>query len=192
MAADVLFSGVADAQVSSDLREYLAGYGCNGALTAAVVAAGDALRNYAADATVRRGAEGPVGLFLAALPVWLMGGCEMADGKGTARVRRSRPAQIIGSQRTQNMGWQRNRVNVALPLSMIKAVEPAAMRAGDWISLAGLVVSAIGFSVVIRELIRIAHASEASRVSHRVSQGKADSLAGGSSSPDTGRRISRT
>jgi hypothetical protein len=82
MAADVLFSGVADAQVSSDLREYLAGYGCNGALTAAVVAAGDALRNYAADATVRRGAEGPVGLFLAALPVWLMGGSGWIGGLG--------------------------------------------------------------------------------------------------------------
>jgi hypothetical protein len=108
----------------------------------------------------------------------------MADGKGAARVRRSRPAQIIGSQRTQNMGWQANRVNVALPLSMIRAEEPVTMRVGDWISLAGLVVSAIGFSVVIRELIRIAHASEAGQVSHRVSLQKADSLAGGSSSPD--------
>jgi hypothetical protein len=116
----------------------------------------------------------------------------MADGKGTARARRSRPAQIIGSQRTQNMGWQRNRVNVALPLSMIRAEEPVTMRAGDWISLAGLVVSAIGFSVVIRELIRIAHASEAGQVGRRVSPEKADSLAGGSSSPDTEGRISRT
>jgi hypothetical protein len=116
----------------------------------------------------------------------------MADGKGTARARRSRPAQIIGSQRTQNMGWQRNRVNVALPLSMIRAEEPVTMRAGDWISLAGLVVSAIGFSMVIRELIRITHASEAGQVSHRVSPGKAGSLAGGSSSPDTGGRMSRT
>ena len=93
----------------------------------------------------------------------------MADGKGTARARRSRPAQIIGSQRTQNMGWQANKVNVALPLSMIRVEEPVTMRAGDWISLAGLVVSAIGFSVVIRELIRIAHASEAGQVSHRLS-----------------------
>ena len=68
------FSGVADAQVSSDLREYLAGYGCNGALTAAIVAVGDTLRNYAADATVRRGAEGPVGL---------VSGCtvRLADGR---------------------------------------------------------------------------------------------------------------
>jgi hypothetical protein len=116
----------------------------------------------------------------------------MADGKGTARARRSRPAQIIGSQRTQNMGWQRNRVNVALPLSMIRAEEPAAMRAGDWISLAGLVVSAVGFGVVIRELIRIAHASETGQVSHRVSPGNGDSLAGGSSSPDARGRIART
>ena len=132
------------------------------------------------------------GLGLAVLSAWLMGGCEMADGKGTARARRSRPAQIIGSQRTQNMGWQRNRVNVALPLSMIRAEEPVTMRVGDWISLAGLVVSAVGFSVVIRELIRIAHVSEAGQVSHRVSRGNADPLAGGSSSPDARGRIART
>jgi hypothetical protein len=116
----------------------------------------------------------------------------MADGKGTTGARRSRPAQIIGSQRTQNMGWQRNRVNVALPLSMIRAEELAAMRAGDWISLAGLVVSAVGFSVVIRELIRIAHASETGQVSRRVSPGNADSLAGGSSSPEARGQIART
>jgi hypothetical protein len=150
------------------------------------------LWNYAADATVRRGAEGPWAWFLVALSAWLMGGCEMADGKGTARARRSRPAQIIGSQRTHNMGWQANKVNVALPLSMIRAEEPPRMRAGDWISLAGLVISAIGFSVVIRELIRIAHASEAGRVSHRDSLEKADSRAGGSSSPDAWGRVSRT
>ena len=117
----------------------------------------------------------------------------MADGKGTARARRSRPAQIIASQRTQNGMWsQRNRVNVALPLSMIRAEEPVTIRAGDWISLAGLVVSAIGFSVVIRELIRIAHASEAGQVSHRISLGKAGSIAGGSSGPDAESRTSRT
>ena len=116
----------------------------------------------------------------------------MGKGKGTARARRSRPAQIIGSQRTQNMGWQRNRVNVALPLSMIRAEEPVTMRVGDWISLAGLVVSAVGFGVVIRELIRIAHASETSQVRHRVSPENAGSVAGGSSSPDARGRIART
>ena len=89
------------------------------------------------------------------------------------------------------MWSQRNKVNVALPLSVIRAEEPVTMRAGDWISLAGLVVSAVGFSVAIRELIRIAHASEAGRVSHRVSAEKADSLADGSSSPDAGGRIAR-
>jgi hypothetical protein len=102
----------------------------------------------------------------------------MADRGGTARARRSRPVQIIGWQRTQNGTWsQRHRVNVALPLSVIRAEEPVTMRAGDWISLAGSVVSAVGFSVVIRELIHIGHASEAGQVSHRVSPGKADSLA---------------
>ena len=32
---------------------------------------------------------------------------------------------------------------------------------GDWIGLAGLVISVLGFSVAIRQLIRIANASEA-------------------------------
>jgi len=41
------------------------------------------------------------------------------------------------------------------------------MRVGDWISLAGLVISVIGFSVAVRQLIRIAHASEADQASHR-------------------------
>ena len=44
------------------------------------------------------------------------------------------------------------------------------MRTGDWISLAGLAVSAIGFSVAIRELIRMAHALEADQASSRASQ----------------------
>ena len=35
------FPGVADAQLRSDVREYLAVYGCARALTAAVVAVGD-------------------------------------------------------------------------------------------------------------------------------------------------------
>jgi hypothetical protein len=79
----------------------------------------------------------------------------MADGKRSTLARRSRPAQKVVAPR--------NKVNIALPLSMIRAEEPMAMRAGDWISLAGLVVSVIGFSVAIRELIRIAKASEANR-----------------------------
>jgi hypothetical protein len=79
----------------------------------------------------------------------------MADGKGSTLARRSRPAQKVVAPR--------NKVNIALPLSMIKAEEPVTMRAGDWISLAGLVVSVIGFGVAIRELIRIAKASEANR-----------------------------
>ena len=79
----------------------------------------------------------------------------MAEGKGSALARRSRPAQKVVAPR--------NKVNIALPLSMIRAEEPMTMRVGDWISLAGLVVSVIGFSVAIRELIRIAKASEANR-----------------------------
>jgi hypothetical protein len=85
----------------------------------------------------------------------------MADGKGTVRVRRSRPVQALVSQG--------NRVNLALPFSVIRAGEPVTMRAADWISLAGLVVSAVGFGVVIKELHRIARASEGRQVSHQVS-----------------------
>ena len=66
----------------------------------------------------------------------------MAEGKGTALARRSGPAPRVVAPR--------NKVNIALPLSMIRAEEPVTMRAGDWISLAGLAVSVIGFSVVIR------------------------------------------
>jgi len=86
----------------------------------------------------------------------------MADGKGSMLARRSRPTQMVVAPR--------NKVNIALPLSMIKAEEPMTMRTGDWISLAGLVVSVIGFSVTIRQLIRIAQASEADHASHRANQ----------------------
>ena len=101
----------------------------------------------------------------------------MADGKGTARARRSRPVQALVSQG--------NRVNVALPFSMIRAEEPVTMRAKDWINLAGLAVSAIGFSVVIRELTRIARASECDHRTHRGSLEQAASPPGGPSSPGT-------
>lgn len=103
----------------------------------------------------------------------------MADGKGTALARRSRPAHKVVSQG--------NKVNVALPFSMIRAEEPVKMRVGDLISLAGLVISVIGFSVAIRQLIRIANASEADQASHRANREEADSLAGVSTSPDVGR-----
>jgi len=103
----------------------------------------------------------------------------MADGKGTALARRSRPANMVVSQR--------NKVNVALPFSMIRAEEPVKMRVGDWISLAGLVISVIGFSIAIKQLIRIANASEAGQASYRANREEADSLAGRSSSPDVRR-----
>ena len=44
------------------------------------------------------------------------------------------------------------------------------MRPGDWISLAEAAVTAIGFSVAIRELNRIAHALAAEQASERASQ----------------------
>jgi len=39
------------------------------------------------------------------------------------------------------------------------------MTAGDWISLAGLVISSVGFSVVIWQSVRAANASDADQVS---------------------------
>ena len=98
----------------------------------------------------------------------------MADGKRSMLARRSRP--------TQKVVAPRNKVNIALPLSMIKAEEPMTMRTGDWISLAGLVVSVIGFSVAIRELIRIAHASETSQAGDQLNLREADPFTGGLSS----------
>jgi hypothetical protein len=74
-------------------------------------------------------------------------------GKGSALARRSHSAPRVVSPR--------NKVNIALPLSVIRVEEPVEMKAGDWISLAGLVVSVIGFAVAIKELIQIAHTPHA-------------------------------
>ena len=68
-------------------------------------------------------------------------------GRGSALARRSHSAPRVVSP---------NKVNIALPMSMVRVEEPVKMKAGDWISLAGLVVSVIGFTVAIKELIRIA------------------------------------
>ena len=84
------------------------------------------------------------------------------DHQGKALTRRSHSGPRVVSPR--------NKVNIALPLSMIRAEEPVKMRPGDWISLAGLAISVIGFSVAIRELIRIAHALEARQVSNRANR----------------------
>ena len=100
----------------------------------------------------------------------------MARGKSAAPRRRSRSAPRGSTQVIKA------RVATLAPLSVIRTEEPVTMRAGDWISLAGLVVSVIGFSVVIRELIRIADASETSQVSHQVNLKETDPLAEGSSS----------
>jgi hypothetical protein len=91
----------------------------------------------------------------------------MAD-KGMALTRRSRPASRLVSRSERNKSRSgRNTVNIALPFSVITAKEPAKMKMGDWVSLAELVTSVIGFSVVIRQLIRIANASEADRAHDR-------------------------
>jgi hypothetical protein len=85
--------------------------------------------------------------------VWLIGGCDMAVDKGAALAPRSRSAPKVVAPR--------NKVNVALPFSRITAEDPVKMKAGDWISLAGLVIAAAGFSVVIWQLARSARAPEA-------------------------------
>ena len=77
----------------------------------------------------------------------------MARGKGTAPAPRSRSAPKVVAPT--------NRVNVALPFGRITAEEPVKMEVRDWISLAGLVVSVAGFSVVFWQLIRSTRASEA-------------------------------
>jgi len=81
----------------------------------------------------------------------------MADSKGTARARRSGPAPRVVAPR--------NKVTIALPLSMIRTGEPGSRKAGDWFALAAVAVSAVGFGMVIAELIRIAHALEAGQAS---------------------------
>jgi hypothetical protein len=81
----------------------------------------------------------------------------MTDSKGTARARRSGPAPRVVAPR--------NKVTIALPLSMIRTAEPGSRKAGDWFGLAVVAVSAIGFGVVIAELRRIAHALEAGQAS---------------------------
>ncbi len=84
----------------------------------------------------------------------------MANGKSTARAPRSHSAPQVVSPR--------NRTNVALPLSFSRfTTEEPGMAVSDWISLAGLVVSVIGFSVVIRQLTRAADAREEHQASYR-------------------------
>jgi len=77
----------------------------------------------------------------------------MANRKATAVAPRSRSAPKVVSPT--------NRVNVALPFSRLTVGEPAKLTAGELISLAGLVVSVIGFSIVIWQFTRAANAPEA-------------------------------
>ena len=84
----------------------------------------------------------------------------MANGKSTVRAPRSRSAPQVISPR--------NKTNVALPLSFSRfTTEEPAMTARDWISLAGLVVSVTGFSVVIWQLTRAASPRGERQVSQR-------------------------
>ena len=77
----------------------------------------------------------------------------MAHDKETTVAPRSRSAPRVVAPR--------NKVNVALPLGRITAAEPMNMKVGDWISLAGLMVSVAGFSVMIWQLVRGAGAPKA-------------------------------
>ena len=84
----------------------------------------------------------------------------MANRKSAALAPRSRSAPQVVSPR--------NRTNVALPLSFSRFTthEPV-MTVRDWISLAGLVVSVIGFSVVIWQSTRAANARQEDQASLR-------------------------
>ncbi len=76
----------------------------------------------------------------------------MASHKSTVEAPpRSRSAPQVVSPR--------NRTNVALPLSFARfTTQEPEMAVRDWISLAGLVVTAIGFGVVIWQSTRAANA----------------------------------
>jgi hypothetical protein len=85
----------------------------------------------------------------------------MANRKSTVRAPRSLSAPQVVSPR--------NRTNVAFPLSFSRfTTEEPAMTVRDWISLAGLAVSVIGFSVVIWQFTRAANTREDNQASHRV------------------------
>ena len=77
----------------------------------------------------------------------------MAHDRGAALAPRSRSAPRVVAPR--------NEVNVALPFGRITAEKPTNMKAGDWISLAGLVVSVAGFSFVIWQFVLGMRAPEA-------------------------------
>jgi hypothetical protein len=84
----------------------------------------------------------------------------MANRKSTTRAPRSHSAPQVVSPR--------NRTNVALPLSFSRfTTQEPAMTVRDWVSLAGLVISVIGFSVVIWQSTRAANARQEDQVSHR-------------------------
>jgi hypothetical protein len=111
--------------------------------------------------------------------------------KGTTPARRSRPAHRLAPRGERNKSHSgknkvNNNVNVALPFSIITTEEAIKLKVGDWVSLAGLVTSVVGFCIVIRQLIRIANASAADQASDRANREEPDSLAGQSSSPDAG------
>jgi hypothetical protein len=101
----------------------------------------------------------------------------MADNDAIP-ARRLRPVRkvVLHSDRSRPHSG-RNAVNVALPFSSITAEAPAKIRERDWVSVAGLMTSIIGFSVVIRQLIRIARASEARQAIDRANRNEPDSRA---------------
>jgi hypothetical protein len=76
----------------------------------------------------------------------------MAGRQDAPPAPRSRSAPRVVAPKTKT--------NVALPFARF-TVQESAMTAGDWISLAGLVISVIGFSVVIWQSARTANAPEA-------------------------------
>ena len=73
--------------------------------------------------------------------------------RGSALARRSHSAPRVVSPR--------NKVNIALPLSMIRVEEPAKMKAGDWIALLDWWSQSSDSPLRWTKLIRITHTPRA-------------------------------
>lgn len=75
-------------------------------------------------------------------------GAVMASRKNAPPVRPGSAPKVVSP---------RNKVTIAFPFSRLTVQDTRTMTAGDWISLASLAVSVIGFSVVIARAAQAAH-----------------------------------
>ena len=103
----------------------------------------------------------------------------MAGHKGTSPAPSSRSAPKVVSPR--------NKVNVAFPFSRFTVQESAKITVGDWISLAGTVISTIGFSILIWQSIRADRKRIAGGPGESSSELKGRTVVGQPTSPEAGR-----